>query len=160
MRSPLPLVALAAGVGVAAILGAGQAAVRSAGGDQLPAGVMTAIQACRHVIGPDQAGFFTGPRRVHLVLTTYATGEPIESQGDVSTGMPPRALVWVVEVHATAIHWNHSVPAGYQAPARPYTDFSVVMNARTARVSDEGECRCWPLPLGKAGTVVSLPPQC
>jgi hypothetical protein len=66
----------------------------------------------------------------------------------------------VVEVHAKAVHWNHSVPPGYQPPARPYTDFSVVMNARTSRGSDEGECRCWPLPLWKAGTVVSLPPEC
>ena len=68
--------------------------------------------------------------------------------------------MWVVEVHATAIHWNHGVPAGYQAPARPYADFSVVMNLRTARVSDERACRCWLLPLGRAGTVVNVPPQC
>jgi hypothetical protein len=48
---------------------------------------------------------------VHLVLTTYAKGEPIQSQGDISHGMPPRALAWIVEVHASAIHWNHSVPS-------------------------------------------------
>jgi hypothetical protein len=155
----MPLLALAAGVGIAAAFGTGQA-IRSAAGDRLPAGVMTAAQACRHVVRPGSAGFFTGLRRVHLVLTTYARGEPVQSQGEVSTGMPSRALVWVVEVRAAAIHWNHSVPAGYRAPARPYTDFSVVMNARTGRVSDEGECRCWPLPLRKAGAVVSLPPQC
>jgi hypothetical protein len=160
MRPAIPLVALVAGVGLAATLGASQAALRSTGGDPLPSGVMTATQACRQVIGQDPTGFFTGPKRVHLVLTTYARGEPIQSQGDISSGMPPQALVWVVEVHAKAIHWNHSVPPGYKAPARPYTDFSVVMNARTARVSDEGECRCWPLPLWKAGTVVSLPPEC
>jgi hypothetical protein len=73
-----------------------------------------------------------------LNLTTYARGEPIQSQGDASTGTPPRALIWVVEVHSTAIHWNHSIPGGYQAPARRYSDFCVVMNARTARMSDEG----------------------
>ena len=160
MRPPMPLVVLTAGVGIAAMLGAGQAAIRSAGGGRLPAGVMTATRACRHVMRAEGTGFFVGPKRVHLVLTTYARGEPIQSQGDVSSGMPPRALVWVVEVHAAAIHWNHSVPADYQAPARPYTDFSVVMDARTGRVSDEGECRCWPLPLWRAGTVVRLPPQC
>jgi hypothetical protein len=121
---------------------------------------MSATRACRQVIGAGSGGFFAAPKRVHLVLTTYAKGEPIQSQGDVSSGLPPQALVWVVEVHARAIHWNHSVPAGYQAPARPYTDYSVVMNARTGRVSDEGECRCWPLPLSNAGTVVSLPPRC
>jgi hypothetical protein len=160
MKLPIPLVALAAGVGLAAALGATQAAHRPAGGGSLPAGVMSATQACKHVIGQGPKEFFTGPKRVHLVLTTYAKGEPIQSQGDISSGMPPEALVWVVEVHAKAIHWDHSVPAGYQAPARPYTDFSVVMNARTARLSDEGECRCWPLPLWKAGRVVSLPPEC
>lgn len=160
MRPAIPLVALAAGAGLAAILGATQAALRSAGGDPLPSGVMTATRACSQVMRQGPPAFFIGPKRVHLVLTTYGRGEPVQSQGDVSSGMPPRALVWVVEVHARAIHWNHSVPAGYQAPSRLYTDFSVVMNARTGRVSDEGECRCWPLPLWKAGSMMSLPPAC
>ena len=97
---------------------------------------------------------------MHLVLTTYAKGEPVESRGDISSGMPPQTLVWVVEVHAKAIHWDHSVPSGYKPPAQPDTDFSVVMNARTGYVSDQGECTCWPLPLSNAGTVVSLPPTC
>jgi hypothetical protein len=132
----------------------------SAHGHALPAGVMSATQACRQVVGKAPKGFFAGAERVHLVLTTYAKGEPIQSEGDISSGMPPNTLVWIVEVHARAIHWNHSVPAGYQPPARPATDFSVVMNARTGRVSDQGECRCWPLPLSKAGPVVSLPPKC
>jgi hypothetical protein len=115
------------------------------------------MQAGHQERGP---GFFTGLERVHLVLTTYAKGESAESQGDIGTGMPPRTLVWVVEVHAKAIHWNHSVPPGYQLPARPDTDYSVVMDARAGRVSDAGECTCWPLPLSTAGTVVSLPPEC
>jgi hypothetical protein len=132
----------------------------STGGGALPPGVMSAAQACRQVVGRAPRGFFTHAERVHLVLTTYTKGEVAESQGDVSGAMPPRTLVWVVEVHAKAIHWNHSVPYGYQAPARPDTDFSVVMNARTGQVSDQGECTCWPLPLAKVGTVVSLPPQC
>jgi len=68
--------------------------------------------------------------------------------------------VWVVEVHAKAVHWDHSVRAGYKSPTRPDTDFSVVRLARTGRVSDQGECRCWPLPLSQAGTVISLPPRC
>jgi hypothetical protein len=121
---------------------------------------MPATKACRLVIDSEPKGFYIRPTRVHLVLTAYAKGEPIESQGDISSGMPPAALVWIIEVHAKAIHWNHSVPAGYQPPARPYTDFSVVINARTGRISDEGECRCWPLPLWKAGKVLSLPPEC
>jgi hypothetical protein len=132
----------------------------SAGGGALPPGVMSAAQACRQVVGRAPRGFFTHPERVHLVLTTYAKGEPVESQGDISSGMPSQTLVWVVEVHAKAIHWNHSVPPGYQAPARPDTDYSVVMNARTGQVSDQGECTCWPLPLSKVGTMVTLRPEC
>ena len=130
------------------------------GGGSLPPGVMSAAQACKQVVGKASPGFFTGPKQVHLVLTTYAKGEPAESQGDISTGMPPQTLVWVVEVHAKAIHWDHSVPAGYTPPARPDTDYSVVMNARTGKVTDQGECTCWPLPLSGLGTVVSLTPEC
>ena len=141
------------------LAGCGQG-LASARGGQLPRGVMPAARACRLVVGKASPGFFTGPERVHLVLTTYARGEPVESRGDISSGMPPRTLVWVVEVHAKAIHWDHSTPPGYAPPARPDTDYSVVMNARTGDVSDQGECTCWPLPLSAVGTVVSLPPQC
>jgi hypothetical protein len=139
--------------------GQGQA---SAHAGSLPRGVMSAAQACRLVVGKAGPGFLTGPEQVHLVLTSYAKGEPVESQGDISSGMPPQTLVWVVEVHAKAIHWNHSGPAvsGYKPPAQTDTDYSVVLNARTGYTSDQGECACWPLPLSKAGTVVSLPPKC
>ena len=133
----------------------------------LPPGVMPATQACRLVTGREPPGFFTHIEQVHLVLTTYGKGEPIESQGDISTGMAPRTLVWVVEVHARAIHWNHSAPAlapstaTAQARAGPaYTDYSVVINARTGYGSDAGECDCWPLPLRQAGTLISLPAGC
>ena len=54
-------------------------------------GVMSAAQACRLVIGKASSGFFTGPEQVHLLLTTYAKGEPVEAQGDISYGMPPRS---------------------------------------------------------------------
>src|SRR6266571_4748472 len=91
-------------------------AMSPAPGGSLPPGVMSAARACRQVIDRARRGFFTRVEGVHLVLTTYAKGEPAESQGDISTGMPPRTLVWVVEVHAKAIHWNHSVPSGYQPP--------------------------------------------
>jgi hypothetical protein len=120
---------------------------------------MSAAAACRHVVKGARSDFFTDPERVHLVLTTYAMGEPVESQGELSSGMPPKTLVWVVEVHAKAIAWSHSGPSGSQ-PARPGNDYSVVLNARTGKVSDAGECICWPLPLRKVGTVVSLPPEC
>jgi hypothetical protein len=139
--------------------GCGQSQASSHAGS-LPRGVMSAAQACSRLVGNVGPGFFTGPEQVHLVLTTYAKGEPVESQGDISSGMPPQTLVWVVEVHARAIHWDHSAPSNYKPPAQPDTDFSVVMNARTGYVSDQGECTCWPLPLSKAGTVVSLPPTC
>jgi hypothetical protein len=135
----------------------------------LPAGVMTAQQACHIVVGNRPSGFYTDVEQVHLVLTTYAKGEPVESEGDISHGMPPDTLVWVVEVHAKAINWNHSepsvtIPHGHQTTSttapQPDTDYSVVMNAQTGRGTDSGECRCWPLPLSSVGTVVSLPPDC
>jgi len=133
----------------------------------LPPGVMPATRACRLVTGREPRGFFTDIEQVHLVLTTYAKGEPIESQGDISTGMAPGTLVWVVEVHARAIHWNHSTPAlapsTATAPAHAvpaFTDYSVVMDARTGYGSDAGECNCWPLPLWQAGTLISLPADC
>jgi hypothetical protein len=125
----------------------------------LPRGVMSAAQACRLIVGKASPGFFDRPELVHLVLTSYAKGEPVESHGDISTGMPAQTLVWVVEVHAKAVNWDHSSPPGYK-PGPPDTDFSVVMNAKTGYVSDQGECDCWPLPLSTVGTVVSLPPKC
>ena len=108
-------------------------------------------------MGRAPRGFFIHIERVHLVLTTYVK---VESRGDISSAMPPGMLVWVVEVHAKAVHWNHSVPAGYVPSTQPDNDYSVVMNARTRQVSDSGECRCWPLPLGQAGPVISLPASC
>jgi hypothetical protein len=107
--------------------------------------------------------------QVHLVLTTYAKGEPVEAEGDISHGMPPDTLVWVVEVHAKAINWNRggpsvTTPRGHPTTTttapQPDTDYSVVMNAQTGRGTDSGECKCWPLPLSTVGTVVSLPPAC
>jgi hypothetical protein len=124
----------------------------------LPAGVMSAARACSLVVD-NRPGFYTHVEQVHLVLTTYAKGEPVESGGDISDGMPASTLVWVVEVHAKAINWNHS-EFNNQSPKSPDTDYSVVMNARTGKSTDSGECRCWPLPLGTVGTLVSLPPSC
>jgi hypothetical protein len=141
---------------VAGAATAGEAAAQEAA---LPPGVMLAARACRLVIGKANSGFFTDPEQVHLVLTSYAKGEPVESQGDISGGMPPQTLVWVVEVHAKAVNWDHSTPPGYK-PGPPDTDFSVVMNAKTGAASDQGECDCWPLPLSTVGSVVSLPPTC
>jgi hypothetical protein len=126
---------------------------------------MSARHACQLVVKRSSKGFFTDVERVHLVLTTYARGGPVESEGDISSGMPPQTRVWVVEVHAKAINWNHSAPfsqpAGRSAKHQlPDTDYSVVMNAMTGHVTDSGECRCWPLPLSTVGTPVSLPPAC
>jgi hypothetical protein len=123
---------------------------------------MSAVLACRQVVDARaHRRFFTGVERVHLVLTTYAKGEPVESHGDVSDGMPPRTLVWVVEVHAKTVNTGYisSAPASSPTPA-PLTDYSVVINARTAHATDSGACNCWPLPLWKVGTLVSLPPGC
>lgn len=163
MKRPRRILLILVPVVLLAGCGQGMAAAHGgslSGGGSLPSGVMSAAQACRLVVGKASPGFFAGPKQVHLVLTTYAKGEPVESQGDISTGMPPQTLVWVVEVHAKAIHWDHSAPSGYTPPARPDTDYSVVMNARTGKVTDQGECTCWPLPLSGVGTVVSLTPEC
>jgi hypothetical protein len=122
--------------------------------------LITAEHACHLVIDNSPPGFFTHIGQVHLVLTTYGKGEPIESQGDVSTGMAANAPVWVVEVHAKSINWDHPGPAGYAGPKHPYTDFSTVMNARTGLRTDSGVCHCWPLPLGQVGTVVSFSADC
>ena len=160
MKLTMPLAALTACIGLAAILGVTQSALRSTGDSPLPSGVIPATEACRQVVTKAPKRLLHQPGAGAPGAHHHGKGEPIESQGDISSGLPSQALVWIVEVHAKAIHWNHSVPAGYQPPALQYTDFSVVMNARSGRVTDEGECRCWPLPLSKAGTVMSLPPEC
>lgn len=181
LRAPkraAPLALLCAAV-VALVPACGQVPAPGAAGSTgtvatktLPPGVMSAARACRLVLGRAAHGFFTHVEQVHLVLTTYAKGEPVESQGDISSGMPADTLVWLVEVHANAIHWDHSAPSAHLAPAsrgapsparqspQPDTDFSVVMNARTGWASDAGECTCWPLPLGRLGPVISLSPSC
>jgi hypothetical protein len=123
----------------------------------LPRGVMSAHRACSLVLGAERR-YLVAVKRVHVVLTTYAKGEPVESQGDYSTGEPPRTLVWVVEVHARAVNVPHSTPAGGRQAAA--TDYSVVMNAKTGRGTDFGIGNSWPLPLWKAGTMISLPAHC
>jgi hypothetical protein len=120
---------------------------------------MSAAQACMRVVKTSARGSLHGVGQVRLVLTTYAKGEAVESGGDISSGMPPGTLVWVVAVHARTVNVDHSVPAGYKPHGRA-DSYSVVMNARTGLVTDWGVGRGWPLPLWKAGTVISLPPQC
>jgi len=134
------------------------AAAVAAGNLRLPHGVMSPIQACERIVFREPRGFFSRAERVHLVLTTYAEGEPVQSRGDISTGVPPSTLVWIVEVHARAVHWDHSVPAGAEMVSD--RDYSVVMNARTGRITAAGECNCWPLPLQTVGRLVSLPARC
>jgi hypothetical protein len=127
-----------------------------------PGSVMSAAQACRQVMRRTIPGVsFSGAERVRLVLTRYAHN-PIESTREQGTArqIPLRTLVWVIEVHAKAIHWQLAYRAPSHTAPHPDTDFSVVMNARTAVTSDFGESNHWPLPLSKLGTVVSLPPQC
>ena len=124
------------------------------------AATLSAAQACRAVVDEKPSDFFTQVEQVDLVMSTYAKGEPVESDGDISHGMPPTTPVWVVEVHAKAINWNHSAPFGYKPPKEPDNDYSVVMNATTGGVTDSGECRCWPRPLHELGTVVSMSADC
>jgi hypothetical protein len=125
--------------------------------------LMSAAQACRQVVAtrfPAVPFSFSGVERVRLVLTRYASGEPVEPTRYVGTPIPTGTEVWLVEVHAKAIHGEFPGPANYSPPARPDTDFSLVMNARTAVLSYIGEGSHWPLPLSRAGTVISLPPRC
>ena len=110
-------------------------------------------------MGTSARGGLRGVEQVHLVLTTYAKGEPAESGGDISTGMPPKTLVWVVDVHAKTVNIPYSHPPGYKQHLRPDA-YSVVMNARTGLIADIGIGRGWPLPLWNVGTVISLPAQC
>jgi hypothetical protein len=126
-----------------------------------PGSVMSAAQACRQVMARAIPGVsFSGAERVRLVLTRYTHDNPIESTPNVGTAIPLRTLVWVIEVHAKAIHWQLPYTPPNHTPTRPDTDFSVVMNARTAVLSDFDESNHWPLPLSELGTVTSLPPQC
>ena len=118
---------------------------------------MSAHRVCALVLKRPR-GEFVGVKQVHLVLTNYAKGEPLESRGDISMGMPPRTLVWVVEVHAKTINVPHSTPANTREV--PSTEFSAVMNARTGRVTDFGLGDSWPLPLWKAGPMISLSARC
>ena len=125
----------------------------------LPVGVIPARKVCEDFTGHRSSGFFTDIKQVRLVLTTYARGLAVES-GAIKPESPPGDLVWVVEVHAKSINWNHSVPRGYKPPKLPADDYSVVMNAHTGVSTDRGECRCWPLPLEQLGPVVRFSSSC
>src|SRR5260221_13740129 len=47
-----------------------------------PPRAMSAARACRLVVTRAPRGFFAHVERGHLVLTTYAKGQPVESHGD------------------------------------------------------------------------------
>lgn len=126
-------------------------------GRPLPSGLMSARRACSLVLTRPR-GSYAGIKQVHLVLTTYAKGEPLESRGDYSAGTPAQTLVWVVEVHAKAINMAFSVPPGVHPPIA--TDYAVVMNAKTGRITDSSIGRDWPLPMGRVGTLISLSARC
>jgi len=131
----------------------------TAAGNSRPGGVMSAAQACKRVVAPMAGRSLRGIEQVRLVLTTYAKGEPVESGGDISSGMPSETPIWVIAVHARIVNVAHSVPPGYKPHGQDHS-FSVVMNARTGRVTDWGVGPRWPLPLWKAGTVISLTQRC
>ena len=139
--------------------GSAVAGAATAGSSPLPAGVMSAAEACKRVVTPMAGHSLRGIEQVRLVLTTYAKGEPAESGGDTSSGMPAETPVWVVAVHAKTVNVPHSVPPGYK-PHGHDDSFSVVMNARTGLVTDWSVGRGWPLPLWKAGTVINLSGRC
>src|ERR1700722_13510161 len=132
--------------------GSAAAGAVTAGSSPLPAGVMSAAQACKRVVAPMAGHSLRGIEQVRLVLTTYAKGEPVQSGGDTSSGMPSGTPVWVVAVHAKVVSVAHSVPPGYK-PHGHDDSLSVVMNARTGLVTDWSVGRFWPLPLWKVGTV-------
>jgi hypothetical protein len=124
---------------------------------RVPAGVTSAVDACREVVTASRPGFFTGIEAVHLVLTTLE--KAMEIGGD-SPGQNQNRLVWLTEVHSKAIHWNHSVPANYHQSGPLPTDFSAILDARTGRGLGAGECNCWPQPLWDIGEMISFPPDC
>jgi hypothetical protein len=115
------------------------------------------VDACREVVDASMPGFFTGVEAVHVVLTTLEKAMQI---GGDSPGQNQNRLVWLVDVHAKAVHWNHSVPAGYHQSGSLPTDFSAILNASTGRGLGGGECNCWPQPLWTVGEMISFPPDC
>ena len=124
---------------------------------RVPPGVISSVDACRGVVDASRPGFFTGAEAVHVVLTTLEKAMQI---GGDSPGQDQDRLVWLVEVHAKAVNWNHSVPAHYHQSGPPPTDFSAILDARTGRGLGRGECDCWPQPLGTIGEVIVFPPDC
>lgn len=139
--------------------GSAVAGTATTASSSLPAGVMSAAQACKRVVAPSAGQSLRGIEQVRLVLTIYAKGEPVQSGGDTSSGMPSGTPVWVVAVHAKVVNVAHSVAPGYK-PHGHDDSLSVVMNARTGLVTDFSVGRFWPLPLWKAGKVISLSGRC
>jgi len=84
----------------------------------LPRGVMSAVEACHQVVGGNPPSMFEGVEQVHLVLTMYAKAEVATDESGANS-MAPNTLVWVVDVHAKAVNWNHSEPDGYEPPSSP-----------------------------------------
>ncbi|HEV2377965.1 MAG TPA: hypothetical protein VGS19_38115 [Streptosporangiaceae bacterium] len=75
--------------------------------------------------------------------------------------MPPQTLVWGVDVHTKPFNMADDLALSFRVAPRRWADqYSVVMNARTGLATDSGVGPGWPEPLWKAGTVISLPPQC
>ena len=124
---------------------------------RVPPGVISPVDACREVADTSRPGFFTDVEAVHVVLTTLEKAMQI---GGDSPGQHQDRLVWLVEVHAKAVNWNHSVPANYHQSGPPSTDFSAILDARTGRGIGAGECDCWPQPLGTIGEMIAFPPRC
>jgi hypothetical protein len=124
---------------------------------QVPPGVISSVDACREVVDASRPGFFTGVEAVHLVLTTREKAMRI---GGDSPGQDQNRLVWLVEVHAKVVNWNHSVLGRYDRSGPPPTDFSAILDARTGRSLGAGECDCWPQPLRTIGEVIAFPRGC
>jgi hypothetical protein len=111
-----------------------------------PAPVRSAAQACALVLDKPQ-GFFEDVGQVSVVYTAN------------SEASPAGGGVWVADVRAKAINWNHSVPPGYRPPRLPDTDFEQVLVPTTGSSPSAGECRCSTL-LAGMGKPVVFGPDC
>jgi hypothetical protein len=121
-----------------------------------PPPILSAAQACAWVVERAAPGFFTGIESVSVVYTTV---EQAEAGHGTDGTVPPGDKIWVVQVQAKAINWNHSVPGGGTGTTLPATDYSAYIDPATGVIPVRGECRCSIL-FADMGVPVVFPPSC
>ena len=96
--------------------------------------ITTAAEACAYIVRGPRPGFFTDIEDIYVVWTTHGLEERYD---DYQDGASPGANVWVVDVHAKRINWNHSVPA--RVKEKPSTDFVVSIYPKTGFIPGAAE---------------------